>query len=182
MDGPETSDFNDAMDEECYEILDELPWENQQDDDVGCDNEYVKNLVRSSSLKLLQEERIRRAYEASDVLGLFKLFWSRSFLDKIRKWTNQSLLEDGKKEISESRFNAYIGLEIALSLIKYNDIDEYWREQMFQGHADLKKTLSRDEFSSIRSHLRLRPPVYCHDGAHTDPLWNSRSLMEYFSK
>lgn len=99
MDGPETSDFNDTIHEEFDEILDELPWENQQYGDVGCDNEYVKNLVRSSGLKLLQEERIRRAYEASDVLGLFKLFWSRSFLDNTENGLIKVYLRMGKRKL-----------------------------------------------------------------------------------
>ena len=33
-------------------------------------------------------------------------------------------------------FNAYVGLEMAMSLVKMNSIKEYWREENFSGHPD----------------------------------------------
>jgi hypothetical protein len=52
-------------------------------------------------------------------------------------------------EINETKFNAYIGLKLAMSLLQFNDLAEYWKNNMFQGHKDFKKTMSRDDFMHI---------------------------------
>ncbi len=47
----------------------------------------------------------------------------------------------------------------------------------------IKQYLSRDDFETIRSHLRVYPAsAYSHAVASTDPLWHSRRLMEKFMK
>lgn len=182
MSGDGNFDQDDAEQVEIEDVLDDLPWENQTAESENSENSYVQSLLERSDLKILQVDRVNRSYEQNGACGLFKLFISRSFLDKMRKWTNQCLKEDGMREANETKFNAYIGLELAMSLLQFNDLDEYWKNNMFQGHKDFKKTMSRDDFMRIRSHLKLRPPEYLYDSATNDPLWHSRSLMEYFMK
>ena len=75
------------------------------------------------------------------------------------------------KQINEVKFRAYIGLEMATSLVSYNDIKQYWSEKIFTGHPNFKETMSRDDFLGIRSHITLCPPSsYSHDNASDDPL------------
>jgi Transposase IS4 len=72
------------------------------------------------------------------------------------------------------KFRAYLGLEMAMSILQINDISYYWRKDMFTGHEDFKKTMSRDDFQHIRSNLVLRnPSSYSHAEASADPLWHS---------
>lgn len=186
MVGDETVHPESENPEEIEQILDESRWENQENLNTSADicyrNLYIRDLIAGSGLKLLQKDRVIRAYQQNGVGGLFKLFFTRSFVDKMRKWTNKSLEDNGFRTVNEAKFFAYFGLELGSSLIQYNDLDEYWKNNMFQGHADFKRVMSRDDFLRIRGHLKLRPPAYSHDGAIHDPLWHSRSLMEYFLK
>jgi Transposase IS4 len=110
---------------------DNLPWENQTIESENSENSYVRGLLERSDLKILQVDRVNRSYKQNGAAGLFKLFISRSFLDKMRKWTNQCLKEDGMHEVNETKFNAYIGLELAMSLLQFNNLDEYWKDSMF---------------------------------------------------
>ena len=64
----------------------------------------------SKYYKCIESTKQNRAAE------FFKLFISRSFLDKIRKRTNQCLKEDGMREVNETKFDANIGLKLAMSL------------------------------------------------------------------
>jgi Transposase IS4 len=163
-------DQDDAQQVEIEDVLDDLPWENQTAESENSENSYVQSLLERSDLKILQVDRVNRSFEQNGACGLFKVFISRSFLDKMRKWTNQCLKEDGMREANETKFNAYIGLELAMSLLQFNDLHEYWKNNMFQGHKDFKTTMSRDDFMRIRSHLKLRPPEYLYDSATNDPL------------
>lgn len=163
MDGEVNDELNDVIESEIGRIVDEMPWENQTTGEQNYANSYVKELIASSDLKILQTDRVNRAYSENGYCGLFKLFLTRSFLDKMRKWMNLELTNDALKPINEAKFNAYLGLEIAMSLVQFNDIDEYWKGGMFQGHSDFKKVMSRDDYTRIRSHVRLRPPRYSHD-------------------
>ena len=68
-----------------------------------------------------------------------------------------------------------------MSLIRLNDISDYWAKGMFLGHADFMHVMSRDDFESIRGSLKFYP---AYDGtlALVDPLWHSRLILEHFMK
>lgn len=182
MNGDHNLEMEGCLGNEIEEVLDTIPWENYGFNDAHSENTYVNELKANSDLKVLQVDRVNRAYEQNNASGLFKLFLTRSFIDKLRKWTNISLVNDGLRETNENKFSAYVGLELGMSLVQYNDIDEYWKNGMFQGHGDFKKVMSRDDFSTIRSHVKLRPPNHNHESLIGDPLWHSRSTMDYFLK
>ena len=81
------------------------------------------------------------------------------------------------------KFRAYLGLEMAMSILQMNDISYYCRKDMFTGHEDFKKTMLREDFQQIRSNLALRDPSsYSHEEASADPLWHCRKLLEHFQK
>ena len=96
---------------------------------------------------------------------------------------NKKLDEKGKATVNESKFDAYLGLEMAMSIVSFNDTAEYWRSSMFTGHSDFINAMSRDDFCHIRSCVVLKnPEAYDHDEASADPLHHSRRLIEHFMK
>lgn len=85
--------------------------------------------------------------------------------------------------ISETKFRAYVGLEMAMSIDSYNDISDYWKTNMFSGHNDFKAAMSRDDFNRIRSNIVLHPEeTIIHDVRSSDPLWHSRKMIQIFQK
>lgn len=154
-----------------------------EDDQFISANEYIQLLWKQSSLKVLQQTRVHTAYQECGVLGLFRMFISGSMMSNIRMWTNKNMIEKGLKAANESKFRAYVGLEMAMSILQLNDISSYWRSGMFSGHDDFKHTMSRDDFQNIRANIMLRESgSYNHTEVSTDPLWHSRKLLDHFQK
>ena len=158
------------------------------DDDVNRDNAtprgpYIAKILQQLSLKLLQEPRIKKAYKDHGYLGLFCLFITRSWFEAMRTWLNMKRKEKGLDAVNEYIFNAYVGLEMAMSLVRMNTIDSYWRDEMFMGQKDFKETMSRPKFTSIRSNITLcNPGMYDHEEVSNDPLWHSRKPLEHFQR
>jgi hypothetical protein len=115
---------------------------------------------------------------------LFHLFMKKSFLGIVlRSCMNNHLIADGKKELPERKYLAYIGFEMAMSIVQFNTVDEYWKKDMFLGHIDFQHVMSRDDFQNIQSHMKfVTPSMSRNDGevAALDPLWHSRKLLEHF--
>ena len=78
-------------------------------------------------------------------------------------------MKKGKKTISKDTFNAYIGLELAMSIVQPNDINDYWGTKMFLGNEKFKRIMPRGMFRDIRSSLKFYPE-YDHAVAVMDPL------------
>ena len=78
---------------------------------------------------------------------------------------------------------AYIGLEVAMSLIQMGDIAHYWSRSRFEGHHDFRETMSRTDFQTIRASIQFHPPlVYDAETATKDPLYHSRCFLNHFQK
>lgn len=92
------------------------------------DNPYVQELSDESFLSILQPRRIKNAFENEHERGMFQLFLSRSFFESMLMWTNIKLTKKGKPNISLEKLMAYIGLELAMSLVKMGSIDHYWSQ------------------------------------------------------
>ena len=60
--------------------------------------------------------------------------------------------------MSQTKFLAYIGLEMAMSIAQFNTVEEYWKRDMFLGHTDFQRVMSRDDFQNIRLHMKFVPP------------------------
>ena len=146
---------------------------------------YIQDWMNKSKLHILKPKAVSNAYKNNDFVGLVRQFMPRQLLEVIREWTNANLQKKVCKSsfINEDEFNAYFGLEIAMSLVKMNRISDYWSTSLFQGHQDFKRVMSRDRFKEIRAALKFRP-----DGADdmttrsTDPLWFARSIINKFQK
>jgi hypothetical protein len=147
-------------------------------------NDYVKQLWDAADLNILQPEEVREAVEGTNpALGLFHWFLSKNLLDTVCRWTNESLEKKGQKRSTKCEFNAYISLEMGLSLMKFNDIQKYWSSRGFFGHDTFCSTMSHDHFNQIRSCVCFSSPsLYDVDEAIADPLWACRTLLENFIK
>jgi Transposase IS4 len=67
--------------------------------------------------------------------------------------------------------------------MQMNNISYYWKTEMFTGHDDFKKTMSRNDFQMIRWNLALRDPdSYSNEQGETDPLWHARKFIEFLVK
>jgi hypothetical protein len=106
------------------------------------ENEYIRGILSTVDLKILQESQVNNAFNSNDhELELFHLFMSKNYLDVVSKWTNEVLLDKGRKQCSCKEFLAYIGLELGMSLMKFNDIKKYWARGSFLGHETFCSTM-----------------------------------------
>lgn len=145
-------------------------------------NEYVRRLLRSADLKLLKPGLAYAAYDSEETeQNLFHLFFSKAYLERVCSWTNPVLVNKGKKAVTLMEFTAYIGLELGMSLLKFNHLKSYWANASFLGHETFKSTMSRNRFMDIRAAVRFSAlESYDAATANDDPLWFSRSVLEEF--
>ena len=151
---------------------------------TNVNNEFLQSLSSGSCLKLLQRAQCIKKLKAKGYSGLVSLFVSDPFIDQIWKFTNAWLIQKGYKKCTKRQFRAYVGLEMAMSIIQFNDIKSYWKERIFVGQQDFKSTMSRNCFQQIRGSLCTYDPDkdYKAKKSSKDPLWHSRVLMEHFQK
>ena len=95
-----------------------------------------------SGLEILQQSKVQKAYEDNWKLGVFRLFLTREWFNTIQKWTNKKLDEKGKATVNESKFDAYLGLKMAMSIVSFNNTTEYWWSNIFTGHSDFINAMS----------------------------------------
>ncbi|RLN05777.1 hypothetical protein BBJ28_00019071 [Nothophytophthora sp. Chile5] len=108
--------------------------------------EYIASLTNDSGLHLVEEAQIRKAYRDGGEVGLFSLFITHKFKDTIRQWTNEQLVKQGRRATTPSEFDAYLGLELAMSICPLNDITEFWSERRFLGQPDFDPTEALFQF------------------------------------
>ena len=76
----------------------------------------------------------------------------------MRIWLIAKRKGKGMSIVNVAKFNAYIGLEMVMSLVFMNTIDQFWCCEMFSGQADFKSTMLRPIFTGIRSNISLCNP------------------------
>lgn len=141
-------------------------------------NAYVDGIISESGLHLIREGEVHDAYKKRGELGLFSLFFTRDFRDALLRWTNETLKEQGKVKATAFEPDAYIGLEIAMSIIPVTEIKELWSQKVFLGQSDFGVTMARSRFESIHARLQVHAPGSVPVARREqDPLWHSRRLM-----
>ena len=164
---------------ECIEVDDE------ETSRLARSNAYIKQLVDATGLRIIQADKVAHAYRDNGFLGLFHLFLTKSWFEAVRVWTKKKMVEDNKRDadVTKIKFQAYLGLELAMSITQFNAIEEYWQQGMFCGSSDFKNVMSRDDFMAICGSVNLRDPdSYNHDEASADPLCHTRKMMEHLEK
>ena len=147
-------------------------------------NPYIAKQIARTRLFILQKQRATNAFRAQGHVGLMHLFCPSSQIDTYRQYTNEKLLSLGpKKAASVLEFNAYIGLELAMSIVKFNQITDYWCNSTFLGHQDFKSTMSRTRFMQIRSSLKLKANIMAGEvQSGLDPLYSARRFLNCIMK
>ncbi|KAE8875232.1 hypothetical protein PF003_g40640 [Phytophthora fragariae] len=118
---------------------------------------YIAALKTSSGLHLTDEEGIKRAYENHGELGLFSVFITQEFKASLRLWTNGALAKRGLAKATVVEFDAYLGLELAMSICPQNDISDFWSERRFLGQRDFMEIMGRTRFQTIRDCIKIHP-------------------------
>jgi hypothetical protein len=143
----------------------------------------------SGGLHLHQHAKVKAIIESNvDVeRKLLHLFMTKSFFAAVLKWMNKKLSlspqSRGRRvdKFSEDELFAYVELELAMSVIRYNDIGQYWSTKVLEGHAAFRNTMSRNKFELIRSLLSFYDrESYDANLSSLDPLWHSRNILEHF--
>ena len=147
-------------------------------------NSYIKNLHEKSYLHVKQEDKAKNLFNSKGHVGLFHLFLPTSSINTFREFTNEELSKLGpSKNANTVEFMAYIGLELATSMIPLSSLADYWKTSMFTGHEDFRKVMSRNRFLQIRGKFRMKPEVQGPDRTSTrDPLHSCRSILNIVSK
>ncbi|ETL86098.1 hypothetical protein L917_14449 [Phytophthora nicotianae] len=73
---------------------------------------YMSSLRAQSSLHGTIGDQVTNAYDAKAEYGVFSLFFTAAFKDRVRKWTSGVLLAGGHSKVSESEFNAFLSLKL----------------------------------------------------------------------
>ena len=147
-------------------------------------NNYIRNLYDMSKLHIRQADRAASLFQAKGHVGLLHLFLPVSTIDSFRLYTNETLAQLGPDKTANTReFMAYIGLELATSLVPLNQLRYYWSNEMFSGHPDFKKVMSRNRFQSIRASLILKAQTMSGEALSSmDPLYSCRRLLDTIAK
>ena len=169
------------INEKDYDYLDKFPTNEISIDEVESikQNSYIRSLRENSDLETLKKEHVQNEYVEKKDYGLSNLFMNQKLFDCIRKWTNEKLVNVGRDRISKEMFNTYVGLELAMSLVQLNKIIDYWSKKKFLGSQDFKEVTSGNNFTKIRSNLKIYPKCE-HDVAVKDPLWHSCVMLNHF--
>ena len=131
------------MDETLLLALGDFERDDDDDNNLPADTlSYVNKILDQSTLKILQSARVTKAYKDAKELGLFRLFITRSWFQAMRNWVNTNLTVQGLPTINEMQFDAYVGLELATSLVSVNTLAGYWSQEMFCEQADFKDTMA----------------------------------------
>ena len=148
----------------------------------GLENAYIKQQWSQRGLKLLQKVMVYKAWTDHSYLGLVKLFIRNSFFDAMRTWTNSALSRKGESNVTATEFDAFLGLEIGMSLVGFNRIADYWSGVWFRGMALYNATMGRTRFQIIRANLQVHPPDQSSSDPPHDPMWFIHEMMSHFQK
>jgi len=184
-----TSNAEDEFDGDVADKLQESwdEFELLQSDANLCihNNDYLNKLFVSGGIHINHSSKVLSIMRGDDCeLKLFFLFLMKSFFSSVHKWmidkSHQSRVKC-LKELSSGMFFAYFGLELGMSIISYNDIEQYWASSIFQGHPTYSNTMGHNQLQLIRSLLCfVNSNSYNHEVASKDPLWHSLPLLEHF--
>jgi len=95
-------------------------------------NNYLNKLFVSGGIHVNHSSKVLSIMRGDDCeLELFFLFLTKAFFSAVRKWMIDKLNSSHQSRVkclkvsSSEMFYAYIGLELGMSIISYNDIEQY---------------------------------------------------------
>lgn len=116
---------------------------------------YCKKWYEKSGIDIKQMGRVDLMFNKRKVLGLFYLFMNRSFFNWVQTWTTEEMSRKGllnsSSYITRNKLEAYVGLEMAMPICRFNQITDYWNENMFLGNDHFGKVMKRNDFQTLRA-------------------------------
>ncbi|KAF1781438.1 hypothetical protein PC129_g8116 [Phytophthora cactorum] len=80
-------------------------------------NIYTDGIELERRRHINHEANVPQAYSERQEVGLFSLFFNGTHRERLRTWMNHSMCQQGKPEVSTVEFDAYMGIEIAMSIL-----------------------------------------------------------------
>lgn len=91
--------------------------------------DYFKTWYKRYGVEMKQKRHIENAFQNMGVLGLFHVFLNRSFFNCLQICTCNCLcrrvLLGRASVLSKEKLGAYLGLEMVMSICKFNQISDY---------------------------------------------------------
>lgn len=117
-------------------------------DFISCRREWY----RRCGIEIEQRNRLEIAFEKKSELGLFGLFLNKTFFEFVQKWTTEKMRLRGllgrTNVLTMEKLYAYLGLEVAMLLCKFNHISDYWCGKPFLGNQEFKKNYEQKRLST----------------------------------
>lgn len=108
---------------------------------------------------------------------------TNTFIDCIRKCTSRKQINRGMPDnsITTCEMNAFLCLDIATSIMKFNELKNYWSSKIFRRSIHFKNAISRKMFLNIRSCINIYPE-YDQKLASVYPVFYSQNLLQSFAQ
>lgn len=146
------------------------------------ESKYIWNWVRNSGLYIRRNSYWPCIRANSKEGGLFNVFVAKTLIDSMRKWSSRKLInrEWRDNNIKTDEVNAFPSLRIAMSIMKFNGLKDYWSSKIFMRSLDFKKAMSSNIFQNLRSSIKLYSE-YDQELASVDHLEHSRNSAQAFA-
>ena len=93
-----------------------------------------------------QNNNVWNAYKKGPI-DLFHLFLNKNFItERILSWTNNKMVKMGNNLITRNEILTVLGLEIAMSSCKVNNLKDYFSGRAFGANDDYRKTMTKNRF------------------------------------
>ena len=63
----------------------------------------------------------------------------------------------GLVAVTKSKMLAYVGLELAMLVIQFNEVEEYWNNEMLYVLPDFMHVMSWQDFTNIHVQVKFMP-------------------------
>jgi hypothetical protein len=141
----------------------------------------LRELEESNDLVIRQPAKCLAWRDQLGAVGLFFLFFTRTFLQQLILWTNTRRIKAGLDRISKQEMLRSVGIEIYMSVVKLPNIADYWNQKLLGRNGRASTCMSRNRFKVIRPTIAFHPDAH-YENRKEDPLWHSRAMMGHFIK
>ena len=112
---------------------------------------FLQRINQNEHLVIKNRAQVERIYNEDGLMGLFSLFFTLELMKDIIRWTNEGIHCTEETPISQEEFCAYLGLEMAMSIVVLASIKEYWSSNLLLGQGFFKAVMSWKRFQFIQA-------------------------------
>ena len=146
---------------------------------IPSETSYIRQIESVTGFHVLQNNNVWNAYKKGPI-DLFHLFPNKNFItERILSWTNNKM---GNNLITRNGILAVLGLKIAMSSCKVNNLKVYFSGRAFGANDDYRKTMTKHRFQEIRGNLNVSPPERIDEKKYPCNVLRSASLWNIYFK